>query len=673
MTFPLVDKRNGTQSDWHLCQGERIVEHMFPLDLEGYDARATLDAAAEMRALQARAEVAEIRLGLHFVDLHPDSATLSEAAIRGGERGVVYGGAGCPAVGEFAAAEFGAVTGRSAAAAARFLGEALALRHRLPLVYAQMLSGHAAAWKARKIAAACMELSQEAAAIVDRRVAGIVDSVPPLRLANIVRAAMWEADPEAAQAQAEERARKRGVWAGRTDDHGTTMLFVRASTGDVIRFNATITQIAAALAVLGDTDSLDQRRAKAIGIIADPALADKLLQVAQHLAASAELADQSEPDVTADETAGQSADQAAGRRAWTIPTEAPEGEPTETHEDEPTATCQDEPTAMRQDGPTGTSAGAPTGSDQDGPTGTPEGVPTGAGQDEPSGMSHGEPSGMRQDAPPGTVQDDQTGTRPDEPAPMPATDSTGRANDIEFDHEPPDDDFADDSPYPGAPAFEGYLLDPPQPLDAPGCSDRVDEEQALDRGMDWAARQELGQKISAIRQSAHSTRRPRQTVIYAHITDEVLLAGQGVARVEGYGPVYVNRLREFLGHDQVVIQPVIDLRAGVSVDAYEIPRRIREQVKLTYPVEQFPYGTATTTNSIDLDHIEAFDPNGPPKQTSTSNLAPLRRFSHRVKTHGGWKVHRIDEGTLEWTTRHGFKFLVDKTGTHPIDNTTPGP
>ncbi|WP_132193581.1 MULTISPECIES: hypothetical protein [Kribbella] len=113
--------------------------------------------------------------------------------------------------------------------------------------------------------------------------AGIVDSIPPLRLANIVRAALWQADPEAARAAAETKAEERGVWAGRTDEHGTTTLFVKAATGDVIHFNATIRQIADALAELGDTDTLDLRRAKAIGIIADRELARELLAVAQHL------------------------------------------------------------------------------------------------------------------------------------------------------------------------------------------------------------------------------------------------------------------------------------------------------------------------------------------------------------------------------------------------------
>jgi hypothetical protein len=153
-----------------------------------------------------------------------------------------------------------------------------------------------------------------------------------------------------------------------------------------------------------------------------------------------------------------------------------------------------------------------------------------------------------------------------------------------------------------------------------------------------------------------------------HITDETLLAGGGVARVERFGPVFAARLEELLGHDQIVVKPVIDLNGKLGVDAYEIPRRIRERVKLTHPVEQFVFGAAETTDSVDLDHIAPFDfsATGPPRQTSTDNLTPLRRYSHRVKTHGGWQVHRLDDGALEWTTKHGFKFRVDHTGTRPL-------
>jgi hypothetical protein len=194
--------------------------------------------------------------------------------------------------------------------------------------------------------------------------------------------------------------------------------------------------------------------------------------------------------------------------------------------------------------------------------------------------------------------------------------------------------------------------------------------------MDAAARQDLAARLAAIKQAADTDssgggggsggRRPGRTKLYVHITDETLLAGGGVARVEAFGPVFAARLAELLGHDQVVVQPVIDLNDQVSVNAYEIPRRIRERVKLTYPVEQFPYGPGETTTGTDLDHVVAFDPTGPPGQTSTENLRPLRRFSHRVKTYAGWKVRALDDHALEWTTRHGYKFRVDHTGTHPI-------
>ena len=193
--------------------------------------------------------------------------------------------------------------------------------------------------------------------------------------------------------------------------------------------------------------------------------------------------------------------------------------------------------------------------------------------------------------------------------------------------------------------------------------------------MDAAARRELARKLAAIRQAAYSTgigstgRRPGNTTLYVHITDQTLLAGEGVTRVERFGPVFTNRLEELLGHGQIIIKPVIDLNDDkFNVNAYEIPRRIRERVKLTHPVEQFPYGSAETTDSTDLDHIQPynFQATGPPGQTSITNLTPLRRYSHRVKTLGGWKVRRLDDGSLEWTTRHGLKFLVDHTGTHPI-------
>jgi hypothetical protein len=201
--------------------------------------------------------------------------------------------------------------------------------------------------------------------------------------------------------------------------------------------------------------------------------------------------------------------------------------------------------------------------------------------------------------------------------------------------------------------------------------------------VDAAARRELAGKLAAIQEDAYregigTGSRPARTTVYVHITDQTLLGDDGVARVEGFGPALVTRLSELLGHDHITIKPVIDLNETISVDAYEIPHRIRERIKLKHPIEQFPYGTAETGINTDLDHIDPYRKDGPPGQTSTSNLAPAGRLSHRIKTFGGWNVTRLDSDTLEWTTRYGFRLRVTHRGTYLIhpntqDHTTTDP
>ncbi|MFI5706873.1 DUF222 domain-containing protein [Kribbella sp. NPDC051620] len=535
--------------------------------LDDLTARETLSSVGELHVLRNQVDVEILRHAHHFADLHPGPATVSDhEPVPGGEQSRVYGGSGCPSVAEFAVAEFGVMIGRSTGSAAKFMGQALALRHRLPRTWAQVESGHATAWKACNIATACRELSEEAASIVDRRVASIVDTLSPLRLHNIVKAALWEADPVTAQAQAEAKARERGVWAGRTDEHGTTMLFIKAPTGTVIRLDATINQLAQILAARGDTSGIDERRVRAAEILADPALAADLLELAHHLTTP-----------TTESPAGASA---------TTPAHS-KGSDSDANGSDPAATPTPPTAEPATTDPTGLTSSTPT-----------------------------SPAAC---------------TAPKDPTPEAHSD-------------------ADEPDLPVDDQMER------RPWDAV-----VDAAPSLDS----AARRELIGKLAAIKKN--SKRRPTGTVLYVHLTDETLFSGVGVARVERFGPVLVTRLEELIGHGDVIVKPVIDLRDRLSADSYEIPQRIREHIKLRYPAEQFVYGTGESSRAIDLDHIEPFRPHGPPGQTNTDNLIPLRRFSHRVKTHGGWQVRRLTDDALEWTTRHGFKFIVDHQGTHPTN------
>ena len=135
---------------------------------------------------------------------------------------------------------------------------------------------------------------------------------------------------------------------------------------------------------------------------------------------------------------------------------------------------------------------------------------------------------------------------------------------------------------------------------------------------------------------------------------------------------------------RVTVTPVVDLTAHLAVDAYEIPDRLRMQVEHRDLTCRFPW--CSRTGSLDKDHIDPYqfrdsadpeepgDPDGlgavggrpPPGQTSTSNLAQLCRFHHRVKTHGGWTYERTHDTVLTWTSPLGRRYGVDENGTRPL-------
>ena len=106
-----------------------------------------------------------------------------------------------------------------------------------------------------------------------------------------------------------------------------------------------------------------------------------------------------------------------------------------------------------------------------------------------------------------------------------------------------------------------------------------------------------------------------------------------------------------------------DLEAGHHrVEAYEIPDRVAEQVRLRDGHCVFPH-CRRRAGRCDQDHVVPY-PLGP---TCPCNLAPLCRRHHRVKTHGGWAYATPEPGVYMWRSPHGYQFLVDPLGTLPLD------
>lgn len=240
------------------------------LDPAGLDRDEVLAAALSRRRTADAAEAELLVLAAHWADLHPVVEAAADGfPVPGMEQVVPLAGDGAPEVAEFAAAELAAVLGMSSHAGRCLVGDALELRHRLPRLWSRVLEGVLPAWRARRIAEQTRSLSLEAAAFVDAQLAPFAHKIGPVRVAACVDAAMLRFDPEQAARRARAAQETRGVWLGDQMTDGTRSIQIEADALDAAAFDSTITAIAEALAGLGDQDTTDVRRAKAVGVIAD--------------------------------------------------------------------------------------------------------------------------------------------------------------------------------------------------------------------------------------------------------------------------------------------------------------------------------------------------------------------------------------------------------------------
>ncbi len=75
------------------------------------------------------------------------------------------------------------------------------------------------------------------------------------------------------------------MWVGQSSDHGIKDIFIRTEAPNAIWFDASIDRVADSLAALGDTDNKDIRRARAVGVLAQPQQALDLFATTTRLAA----------------------------------------------------------------------------------------------------------------------------------------------------------------------------------------------------------------------------------------------------------------------------------------------------------------------------------------------------------------------------------------------------
>jgi len=229
-----------------------------------------LDGLRAHRAAAEAHEVAIMQTAVEWAALHPAGSRDDAATVPGTEGEVALAGPGAPLVAEFACAELASALGVPSEWGARLMGDALELCHRLPGVWARARTGELPVWRARRIAQATRGLSLLAAAWVDAQVAPFAHKVGPAQTDRLVDAAVARFDPEAAEVRRRAASDRRCL----VVDHrqvsfdGTSRVYGELDLADALDLDAAVSAGAAELARLGSTESLDVRRAVAVGDLA---------------------------------------------------------------------------------------------------------------------------------------------------------------------------------------------------------------------------------------------------------------------------------------------------------------------------------------------------------------------------------------------------------------------
>ncbi len=223
----------------------------------------------------------QLELALVWARLHPcpvggTPAHWGEVDLHG-ETVCPLAGPGAPWVAEFAPADLGAALGLSTDAARLLLGDALELAHRLPRLWALVQDLVVPTWRARSIARETRDLSPEAAGFADRLIAATPEKIGSVHAARLVHEARLYFDPHRAVADEEAALARRGVWSRPGATAATTEMWMTLETPDADLFDQSLSRVAGDLRALGDTDPLEVRRARAVGILADPQYALDLM------------------------------------------------------------------------------------------------------------------------------------------------------------------------------------------------------------------------------------------------------------------------------------------------------------------------------------------------------------------------------------------------------------
>jgi hypothetical protein len=226
-----------------------------------------LRAVKATRDRAAADDVEMMRLAVHWADLHIADPEFAEACFTSPK---TFAGEGSPSIDEFCVPEFAAMLGRTNDSAGRFLTDCVEVAYRLPRLWGAVLSGLVAGWRARIIAQTTLALTLEAATHVDEQVFWCASRLTPSQLRRVVDEARVRFMPDAVQKSLDDSADKRHVTfdTEQASFDGTMHLEADLEIPDALALAEAVSSGAEHLAKLGSTDTVDGRRATALGDLA---------------------------------------------------------------------------------------------------------------------------------------------------------------------------------------------------------------------------------------------------------------------------------------------------------------------------------------------------------------------------------------------------------------------
>ena len=240
-----------------------------------------VDRFKTARAAEKAAALEQLELAVVWAALHPcaegEQPAYWDDLDLHGETTIWLSGEGSPTVAEFAPVELAAALGLTAEAGHQLLADAVELHHRLPRFMVHVRSGVVPVWLARRIAALTTDLSWDAVVFADKMLAATPERMNEVHADKLVHDVRLFFDPDRAVAEEEAALSKRGVWLRRGANPATTDVTMILDSDDAELFDQTVSRIASDLKELGDTDGLDVRRGKAVGVLADPQYALDLM------------------------------------------------------------------------------------------------------------------------------------------------------------------------------------------------------------------------------------------------------------------------------------------------------------------------------------------------------------------------------------------------------------